>query len=215
MESCWFKLKQTNTPVPKIDSLGTGKETAPVCLGHIIPDLQRLDQAINKGSIEPFPNSMHIWETSVVGFDWSDHAAAANTQTVFRRSRDDFSTFRYLDSVIVEPTKAYVEKCLKHSAVATHIEEAQKLHAGRWSMFMITGIMVAKIEPSGSESDFIWAIRLAKIHGGAERFILGLKSWISDTEDEGETNVTTVVKAEGLKKFEVVRDDDLGATFVV
>ncbi|RFU34454.1 hypothetical protein B7463_g1832, partial [Scytalidium lignicola] len=218
MESCWFKLKQIYSPAPRIDSLGTSEETSPICLGHIIPDLKHLDQAINRGSIEPFPNGMNVWETPVIGLEWDDGTEKATIQKLFRQSLDDFCHFQFLESVFVEPTGPYVEKCLEHPSVAAHIDEAKKLYSGTWSIFMITGIMIArssKEESVEAKDDIVWAIRLAKIYNDAANVVVGLQSWITESKGEAEVDVAAAVAAGGLEGFEVIEDKDIGASFVV
>lgn len=71
----------------------------------------------------------------------------------------------------------------------------------------------------GQLSDFVWAIRLAKVHKG---FLM--TDWSVDTcthratfhmESGQEVDVGAVVKNEGLDSFQVVEDDDLGEAIVL
>jgi hypothetical protein len=77
---------------------------------------------------------------------------------------------------------------------------------------------VEKIE-EGKISDFIWAIRLAKIHKGVL-----MTDWSIDpythraTFDMGSgqrVDIGAVVQKEGLDSFQVVEDDDLGEAIVL
>ncbi|KAG4280592.1 hypothetical protein FPRO06_11925 [Fusarium proliferatum] len=77
---------------------------------------------------------------------------------------------------------------------------------------------------SGSSStDFVWAIRLARIFKNLEHFLLS-KDWSMITETEGATfapednsvDVAQVVAREGMKDFDqVIEDQEHGLTFVL
>ncbi|EHK42493.1 hypothetical protein TRIATDRAFT_319911 [Trichoderma atroviride IMI 206040] len=71
----------------------------------------------------------------------------------------------------------------------------------------------------GQVSDFVWAIRLAKIHKG-----ILMTDWSIDpytrratfsAENNQHVDVGAVVENEGLESFQVVEDDDLGEAIVL
>jgi hypothetical protein len=67
-------------------------------------------------------------------------------------------------------------------------------------------------------SDFVWAVRLAKVHKGLlmRDWSLGPYTQLATFgADEEEVDVAGTVAAEGLDKFLVVEDEKLGEAFVV
>ncbi|CAG1967415.1 unnamed protein product [Fusarium graminearum] len=282
MESVWFKLKHTHNVAPDVTKLGMTEETGPILLGHFIPDLDHLDQVINRSAIHPFPPSMDIWPSRTVEFEWADsksshvgasgsvaiptHATAgltlkASARVAFRQSVENFAKFDSLDSYIVNPTNAYIHKCIQNGPVAEYI--AAKGMPGTYKLFMITGIMIARaartshkeekgsdtdanvgfsVSPVGAASgeghlnkhsghslsgtsvtDFVWAIRLARISKNLGDVILG-KDWSMVTETKGatfaprnnEVDVAEVVAREGMTSYgQVIEDEETELAFVV
>lgn len=72
----------------------------------------------------------------------------------------------------------------------------------------------------GKASDFVWAVRLAKVHKG-----ILMTDWSIDpythkatfgvTSDGQEVDVTAVVTGNGLQGFKVIEDDKLNEAIVV
>ncbi|PTD02645.1 hypothetical protein FCULG_00009260 [Fusarium culmorum] len=210
MEKVWFKLRQTDHYPPSEDTilLGDGDDLeATLCLGHYVSDLKNIDFPLNRGSILPFPRRM-----------------TGSTQ----------------DCLDQEELKAYVKG------------------KSFWSMFMITGIKVARagtretreengvfvdIGPqltafglasliattnhkrstsktaSGNYTrDFIWAIRLAKVHKG-----LLMRDWsvaahtrrATFGDKEGDADIESALKGEGLEEFQIIDDNALDEVIVL
>ncbi|KAH7202856.1 uncharacterized protein BKA55DRAFT_531398 [Fusarium redolens] len=282
MDKVWFKLRHSHNPAPDVSTLGTNQETGPVLLGHFIPDLNHLDQVINRGGIKVFPGEMKVWLTRTINFRWDSSkshdvnacvsatapaavAAGADVQSsasaAFRGSVENFAEFEALDCFIVDPVKSYIDNYLAEGPVADHITSHKLL--GTWKLFMITGIMIArgaktsdkdqlrgeghmntglsvpgivgtKIQTdvvedrsqssSGSSvTDFVWAIRLAKITKSLGEVILQ-RDWSMITEtsgatfapNEGEVDVAHVVYEEGMENIGlVIEDEDLDMAFVL
>lgn len=166
MEKVWFKLRQTDYPPPPEETIlagdGDGDDScAPICLGHIIPDLKHLDFPINRGAIHPFPPRMRVFNTNTLDFRWEKTTAEhtginigasappvlaavgitvkASLLVAFAQSVETHEAYARLDTYIVQPTKRYVDECLKR-------EELKEYIGGRlsWFVFIITGIMVAR-----------------------------------------------------------------------
>ncbi|KAF5700237.1 hypothetical protein FGLOB1_10904 [Fusarium globosum] len=278
MEKVWFKLRQTDYPPSPEDAIlhGDGDDsTAPLCLGHFISNLKTLDFPLNHGSILPFPSLMRPFCSSILNFTWDDTrlkspgtnlaagapilaaagvTAKASLQFVFMKTVESHEEYDRLDTYIVQPTKGYIRDCLEQDELKAHVKGKVS-----WSVFMITGIKVARagkreaqeetniaadIGPeldlplvatmratatnkriasqrvSGEHpGDFIWAIRLAKIHKG-----LLAKDWSVDPytkratfadRDESELNVASVLHDEGLEGFTIVEDDKLDEVLVL
>ncbi|KAG7418134.1 hypothetical protein Forpe1208_v005279 [Fusarium oxysporum f. sp. rapae] len=270
MEKVWFKLRQADYPPAPEDTIlhGDGDDsTAPLCLGHFISNLKTLDFPLNHGSILPFPPRMRVFCNTTLNFTWDDTrlkspgtnlaagapilaatgvTAKASLQFAFMKTVESHEDYDRLDTYIVQPTKGYIEDCLEQDQLKASVKGKVS-----WSMFMITGIKVARtgkreaqeetnvaadIGPeldlplvatmratatnkriasqrvSGEHpGDFIWAIRLAKIHKG-----LLMKDWSVDpytkratfaSSDDSELNVQSVLRDEGLEGFTIVEDD--------
>lgn len=163
MDKVWFKLRHTHNPAPDEKTLGTSTETGPILLGQFIPDLNHLDQVINRGDIKPFPGEMKVWHSQTIKFKWDDSqstqadasvsarapavtAAGVDIQATasgaFRKSVENYSEFESLDCYIVNPVKSYVNEYLAGGSVADHVKSEKTL--GTWKLFMITGIMIAR-----------------------------------------------------------------------
>ncbi|KAK1636102.1 hypothetical protein BDP81DRAFT_450045 [Colletotrichum phormii] len=170
MEKVWFKLRQTDYPPPEIKSMGTGSETAPLCLGHFVPNLRRLDFPINRHDIEPFPRSMPVYSTNALTFSWKDGRAVeyggvlgggapvlaaagvpvtakADVKAIFKDSVSNCEKYERLDTYLIQVTKAYIADCLERDTVAKYVEDSSTL--GAWSAFVITGLKIAR---AGSRS---------------------------------------------------------------
>ncbi|KIW14800.1 hypothetical protein PV08_07585 [Exophiala spinifera] len=275
MEKVWFKLRQPDYRPEDDDSMGTSKETSPLCLGHFISDLKNLDFPLNRGEIEEFPVNMKVYQSSTLHFQWKDSQEAqtggglgagapiaaamglvikASAQALFRHEVEHWEEYDQLDTYIVQPDRIYVSECLEGNKLANYIKDKKS-----WSMFMVTGVKVARkgkmttsksrhSEASGelegdvptvasakgnitvargkSEqfggsviSDFIWAVRLAKISKG-----ILMKDWslapytkraTMDTGDEEQVDLVGTVAAEGLGSFRVIEDAELDEAFVL
>ncbi|KAK3682965.1 hypothetical protein B0T22DRAFT_502111 [Podospora appendiculata] len=240
---CWFVLRHTHYPPPVFPSDGgVGRSTGPLCLGHLIPDLKHLDTVINREGPLAFPPDMPAYLTQMR--DFSCHLATnrgvntsaevgipialaagvtvkGSANSAFQRSVSNFSTFKSADIFIIQVTPSYIEDSLDTEEVRKYVKKHSKL--GTWSLFMITGIIIArggaKISTSdnstrgigggpGAElpgiaevglgldfstqkelfvaseqaSDFVWAIRVAKISKG---FLD--REWSHETFSQGAT----------------------------
>ncbi|KAI8273796.1 Aminotransferase FUM8 [Colletotrichum sp. SAR 10_98] len=279
MDKVWFKLRQTDYPPPTPESMGTAKETGPLCLGHFIPDLRRIDFPINRDEIEPFPASMRVFSTSAVKFQWEDtrtseHGGAlsggapvlaalgapvtakADISAAFKASVSNCEAYDRLDTYIVQVNPLYVDDCLEGNKISQYTKHNATL--GTWSMFIITGMKIARIGSrslsssrkveqgfgvgadlagiasadigtnnsrecettikAAEQSDFVWAVRLAKVHKGFLRTDWSIgpytkKATFEDTD--GKIDVESIVSAEGEKMFYVFEDDQLDEAFVI
>ncbi|KAJ4009466.1 hypothetical protein NW752_009055 [Fusarium irregulare] len=277
MEKVWFKLRQADHLPSSEDTilLGDGDDSqATICLGHFISDLKHLDFPLNRGSILPFPRRMVVYRNSVLNFTWDDNktnapginlaagapvlavtgiAAGASLQTAFMRTVGNHESYDRLDTYTVQPTEDYIEECLEQDKLKEIIKGKRS-----WSMFMITGIKVARggrrevreekgtvfdIGPNldvpalatlkatvnnnrassqGSsgeyQGDFIWAIRLAKVHKGLlmSRWSVAAHSERATfTNGDGEADVEGALTGEGLEDFEIINDGALDEAIIL
>lgn len=164
MDKVWFKLRQTHycSGPEEVILSGDGDDSqAPICLGHCIPDLRRLDFPINRGAITPFSTRMKVFPTQSINFKWDETrglendplvgvtapvAAAMGLLTVkgsiqfaFKKAVENHEMYQRLDTYIVQPNRHYVDECLQTEALQDHIRGKTT-----WSFFMITGIRVAR-----------------------------------------------------------------------
>jgi len=194
MEKCWFKLRQPDFTPEDENAMGTGRETSPLCLGHFISSLKKLDFVLNKGEIEEFPVNMPVFSTETLHFKWHDAntnttggglgagapiaalaglVLKASIKTIFKKNIENWEEYERLDTYIFQPDRSYVEDCLEGKKLATEVkvlenvvieEENKTENSGKeegevarnnklakeiggkkaWSMFLITGIKVAR-----------------------------------------------------------------------
>ena len=160
MEKVWFRLRQTDYPPPTVESLGTQTETGPITLGHFVASLRSIDFVLNRGAVMHFPPSMPVYTTEATRFRWDAEKSnsigagagagapvaamagvtlEATVQLAFARSVQDHQAYERLNTYIVHPSRTYIEDCLDKAELAAHVKG--KL---AWSVFMITGIKVAR-----------------------------------------------------------------------
>lgn len=175
MDKVWFKLKQTHYPPPTdFEGMVNGRETGPICLGHYIEDLKRIDFVLNRNDILAFDDNMPVYKTTAVNFIWDDSSSTetggklgagadaaipgvtlkANVKALFKNDIENYGEYERLDTHIVQITKSYVGDCL---AVIDELTKYEK--KPMWSLFVITGLMVARrpkkmIESSSKRNEF-------------------------------------------------------------
>ncbi|KAK3950057.1 hypothetical protein QBC32DRAFT_347690 [Pseudoneurospora amorphoporcata] len=170
MEKCWFTVRDTHFPPPSLESMRSGHPSSPgPSLGHLIPSLNHLDQIINADGFEPFPpgGPMEIWgPTLIEDFTWDQSlthkstfkikASAPLAGTVipgaelgvgvgaaFSKSVANYWEFDRLERYLVQPTRSYVQRCIERDDVQQWIKRNKRL-GGRWEVYMVTGIIVAR-----------------------------------------------------------------------
>lgn len=171
MEKCWFVLKQEHFPPPEIPDSGIGIAKGAISLGHIIPDANNLDYVINRNKGIDFTPSVPIYHTKYVGLDWKRNtsreaegameaavplspavpaSAQQNAKAAFSQTEKNHKEFDTLDRYIIQVDRKFIRKILADEEVEEHIQRTKGKLCGSWSVFMITGIMVAK----GAKGEF-------------------------------------------------------------
>ncbi|EHK15955.1 uncharacterized protein TRIVIDRAFT_39918 [Trichoderma virens Gv29-8] len=170
----------------------------------------------------------------------------ASVGLAFKRSVSKHEEYERLDTYIVQPSRRYVEQCLETDELKRYIGNKadwsfflitgiRVARAGKRSGESTKNVVARggpdqayaesgtldrteKIE-EGKVSDFVWAIRLAKIHKGflMTDWSMGPYTRRATFGQEGEqqVDVGAVVEGEGLSSFQVVEDDDLGEAIVM
>jgi hypothetical protein len=139
-----------------------------MCLGHVIEDLTTLDFTMNRDTIEPLPRNMRVFPTRMIDFRWNNSRSQENSvdmgasapvataagvtlggdiKLAFSKSVESHEEYGRLDKYIMQPTQSYITDCLDEEPFASYIK-------GRitWSMFMVTGLCVAR-KGTSSTSD--------------------------------------------------------------
>ncbi|KAF3925334.1 hypothetical protein ABW20_dc0108987 [Dactylellina cionopaga] len=185
MEKCWFVLKQTHYAPPD-----TKARTGLIQLGHLIPDLKRLDQVINveSGPLK-FRRGMVVSKSHLEGLTFGHKtgrevnaevnatvpiaaaagavSAGAQVGTSFKKTVENNWEFERVETEIFQPTRAYVADSLQNPEVQEYLKTATTF--SRWTMFMISGIAVAVRggKHTGSESTEVG------VHGGPNVSVAG------------------------------------------
>jgi hypothetical protein len=165
MDKCWFVLRQAHYPAPAYvhPGMARGEAVGPILLGHIIPSLKELDQTVNSDGPLPFPRDMRIWPTTMCEFRWlkttqngietyvkagapilapAGVTIKGDVGLAFQRTVGDFWDFDRLDTQIVQPTRTYIDQCLKSDPVSSFVDKHKFLNS--WSLCMISGLMIAR-----------------------------------------------------------------------
>jgi hypothetical protein len=170
MEKCWFVLKQSHYPPPDLPEHGIGIANGAICLGHIVPDSKNLDGVINRSEDGiKFTLVVKIYHTESWDLDWkrdeglkaggSENASAPitgaipvtaklHTKLAFEHTKKDHKEFDTLDRYIIQVNRKFIGGILEDEVVAAHIERTKGVKllgvGGKWSVYMITGIIVAR-----------------------------------------------------------------------
>ncbi|KAL6412127.1 hypothetical protein AUP68_04510 [Ilyonectria robusta] len=190
MEKCWFVLPQTHYPPPQENcDNGATKQTGPICLGHFIKDLKHLDQVINSNGPEPFPLDMPVYRTRPIDFDWEEKkesgvnvdatatvpiAAAAGVTAnaslgfALKKTVGNYWQIDELDTLVVQPTRAYVNICLASAPIVEFLESVKL--GPTWSIFMITGLKIVRGKSTQTTSHG----RERGVHGGPGVGVAGI-----------------------------------------
>ncbi|KAF2191739.1 hypothetical protein K469DRAFT_804532 [Zopfia rhizophila CBS 207.26] len=153
MEKCWFVLKQSHYPPPDLPENGIGIANGAICLGHIIPDSKNLDGVINR-SEDGIKFTPAAWKLEGAANASAPIGGAVtvtaeqHTKLAFERTEKDHKEFGTLDRYIIQVNRKFIGGILEDKEVATHIERTKGVKllgiGGQWSVYMITGITVAR-----------------------------------------------------------------------
>lgn len=123
---------------------------------------------MNPDAIEPLPRNVRVFLTRMIDFRWENArsqensvdmgasapvAAAAGVtlggdiKLAFSRSVESHEEYERLDKYIMQPTQSYITDCLDEEPFASYIKGKMT-----WSVFMITGLYVAR-KGTSSASD--------------------------------------------------------------
>lgn len=190
MEKCWIVLKQSDYPPPHVPESGFGIANGAICLGHIIPDADNLDGVINRSAEGiTFTPAVPIHHTESWWLDWKRDkgveaglaagvaapmgagvpaSAEQQMKLAFADIEKNHKQFDTLDRYVIQVDREFIETVLEDGAVAAHIKKTKGHRllgiGGQWSVFMITGIMVARGAKGGfGESKTVEAMSSTKV----------------------------------------------------
>ncbi|KLU87650.1 hypothetical protein MAPG_06645 [Magnaporthiopsis poae ATCC 64411] len=156
---CWFVLKSP-FPAPTLPAEGVGQARGPRCPGNLVPDLKRLNFVINSHpGPTKYPTDAPLWQLKRWDFNWKQtnsnstsvsakaatplEGVGAETAIRFRSTVSDYWRFDCLETFELQLSPSYLQDSLEAPAVAKYVQD-HKSPFGLWSMFMVTGIMVAR-----------------------------------------------------------------------
>ncbi|KAI9687321.1 MAG: hypothetical protein M1822_002364 [Bathelium mastoideum] len=172
-DKCWFVLRHTHHPPPIIPEDGVGKPKGPLCIGHVIPSPKWLDIINPEGPSEYRP-SMPLYAGAAYDLKWTmtegegidvsakvdaPIAAVAGVDIglkagiAFKESANRFWEFERLETSYVNITQSYVDDTMDAKEVQRYVSRHKKWLVLNHSLFIITGIMVArKAKVKGSDN---------------------------------------------------------------
>jgi len=193
-DKCWFVLRQTHYPPPSIPATGTkASASGAICLGHLIPDLKHLDQVINSESgPKPYPATMSVLETSKWELKWNINSSSSTSASVsvnvpaallpvgtntsvgaaFKKSVCNYWEFERLDTAIVQLRRSYIDDSLEDKDVQRFLEGKKVLGMKSWTLYMISGIVIARgaqiVSAEENESSGAHAAGGVNVQGAAD-----------------------------------------------
>ncbi|KAF5674769.1 hypothetical protein FCIRC_7634 [Fusarium circinatum] len=167
MNKCWFVLEQSFFAPPEYatTSRAGGKAEGDLRLGDVVPSPKDLYPILTQGLLPLFGPDMRISSSQFCGFSWhttkerevvataGGGAPIANAvgatvnaevETEFRRTMENWVEYETMDIEIVQPSTAYIKAVLKKEDVQNHIDQQKILHLDRWSVYVVTGLMIGR-----------------------------------------------------------------------
>lgn len=170
MDNCWFVLKQSHYPPPKLPDTGIGVGNGAICLGHVIADATDLDGVINRNDVGiKFTTTVPVHHTESWGLDWNREqgrqvggsasagvplgstvpmTAEHQTKLAFERTETDHKEFDTLDRYIIQMNRKFISVLFEDEDITDHIERTKGVKfagfGGGWTVYIITGITVAR-----------------------------------------------------------------------
>ena len=168
MNKCWFVLEQSCFTAPQyaIPSRAGGRAEGPLRLGDVVPSPKDLYPILTQGTLPLFSPEMRISPSRACEFKWETTTSRevettagvgapisaavgitvnAELKAVFKRTMKDWAGFETMDTEIVQPTKAYIDKILEKESVRDHIAQQKILLLDWWTIYIITGLMIARV----------------------------------------------------------------------
>jgi len=168
MNKCWFALEQSFFIAPQYakPSRAGGKAEGDLRLGDVVPSPKDLYPVLSQGTLPLFSPEMRISASKVGKFSWETTAGHEGEATIgggapiaatagvtvdaelkatFKRTMKNWAKFETLDTEIVQPTKAYIDQILEKESVRDHIDQHKIPLLNRWTIYMITGLMIARV----------------------------------------------------------------------
>lgn len=68
----------------------------------------------------------------------------AELDAEFKKTTRNWAEFASLDTEVVQPSRAYIDQLLALPDVQEHIGRDSKARLGSWSVYVVTGLMIAR-----------------------------------------------------------------------
>lgn len=169
MDKCWFVLRQTHYAAPeyaKPSKAGGRTTSGDLRLGDIVTSPTALYPLLTQGNLPLFAIDMRISSSRLCEFAWEASSergiggtlgagapivGAATGVTVgvelnaeFKKTTRNWAQFDSLDTEVVQPSRAYIDQLLALPDVQEHIGRDSKTRIGSWSIYVVTGLMIAR-----------------------------------------------------------------------
>ncbi|KAI1131557.1 hypothetical protein F5Y10DRAFT_233541 [Nemania abortiva] len=168
MNKCWFILQQPFYSPPEYESptRARGKTVrGDLRLGDVVPSPTNIYPILTQGTLPLFGVDMRISSTQLCEFAWDAAGergsggavgggapiAAAIGATVnaelsveFKKTMRSWANFERVDVEVVQPSRAYIDEVLAMPDVKSHIDNPPLRSLNRWTVFVVTGLMIAR-----------------------------------------------------------------------
>ncbi|KAJ1322997.1 hypothetical protein MN608_11851 [Microdochium nivale] len=168
MDKCWFVLRQAHYAPPQYSSptRALGKTTSgDLRLGDAVTSPAALYPLLSQGTLPLFTIDMRISSTQLCEFEWAASsergiggsvAAGAPVATAagitlgaeltaeFKKTVGTWAKFAAVDTEVVQPSRTYIDKLIAMPEVQEHIKHQNKLRLNQWTIYVVTGLMIAR-----------------------------------------------------------------------
>ncbi|KAK8044444.1 hypothetical protein PG993_004468, partial [Apiospora rasikravindrae] len=177
MDNCWFVLKQPIHAPPQYKSpnRARGEADGALRLGDIVPTPTTIYPILTQPhDLLPFPFGMRIRSVPYGNFQWESSSgnnlagavgggapiAAAAGVTIdakvgaeFQNTVMNWANFEHMDVESMQPSTGYIEDVLATEPLQQWINHHQNPITRSWTVYMVTGLMIARGTGSVGHSD--------------------------------------------------------------
>ncbi|KAH6887069.1 hypothetical protein B0T10DRAFT_443307 [Thelonectria olida] len=168
MNKCWFVLEQSIFSPPEYTRprRARGEANGPLRLGDIVPSPTDLYPIITQNAPLPtFPADMRIWDAPFGDFQWEASSGSgidvsagggapiataagitvdAGVRATFQKTMKSWANFEKMDIEFMQPSTSYIDQVLATDAVQAWINQYKEPITNKWSVFVVTGLMIAR-----------------------------------------------------------------------
>ncbi len=177
MNKCWFVLRQSfYTPPEYASPTRAGGKTVggDLRLGDVVPSPKDIYPILTQGQLPIFTPDMRISPSQLCEFTWDTKSEKENGGTIgagapiaavagatvnaelkveFKKTMQNWGKFKTVDTEVVQPSRIYIDAVLAQPDVKDHIEQQKVLFLNQWTVFVVTGLMIARAGGSIGSSE--------------------------------------------------------------